>query len=113
MWMRAKAGSYAQLFPPNHRLKLNEGMVGWVMQHKETLLVGNVHGEASYLNPFPHEEKMITESELSVPITVGEMVVGVIDIQSYKPEAFNRNDMMLLETLAEQQAMSIENARLR
>lgn len=112
MWMRAKAGSYAQLFPPNHRLQLNEGMVGWVMKHKETLLVGNVHTEVSYLNPFPNEVKMVTKSELSVPITVKGSVIGVLDVQSPKQNAFNRNDVVVLQTLADQLAVGIENARL-
>ena len=109
--MRAKAGSYAAIFR-DHRLKLSEGMVGWVARHGQTLLANDVSAEPRHINPFPDEEEMVTQSELSVPLRVGGEVVGVLDVQSPQLNAFGENDVMVMETLADQVAVAIENARL-
>ncbi len=108
--MGSRAGSYTYLFPSDHRLKLGQGMVGWVGRHGETLLANDVSAESRYVNLYP--DVIPTQSELSVPIRVSEGVVGVIDIQSPRLNAFDENDVMVLETLADQIAVAIENARL-
>jgi len=108
--MRARAGSFAHLFPPDHRLKLGQGMVGWVGRQGETLLANDVDAEPRYVNLYPGV--IPTRSELSVPIRVGEEVVGVLDVQSPQLDAFDENDVMVMETLADQIAVAVENARL-
>ncbi|MFQ6099967.1 MAG: GAF domain-containing protein [Anaerolineae bacterium] len=108
--MRARAGDFADLFPPNHRLKLGQGMVGWVGLHGEGLLANDVDAEPRYVNRYP--DVITTRSELSVPIRVGEKVVGVLDAQSPQLNAFSESDVMVMETLADQIAVAIENARL-
>jgi PAS domain S-box-containing protein len=108
--MRARAGNFAHLFPPDHRLKLGQGMVGWVDRQGEMLLANDVDVEPRYVNLYP--DAIPTRSELSVPIWVGEEVVGVLDVQSPQLNAFDENDVMVMETLANQIAMAVENARL-
>ena len=108
--MRARAGDLASLFPPQHRLKLDQGIVGWVARHGKSLLANDVHIEPNYVNLYP--DLVPTQSELSVPIQVSEKVVGVLDIQSPQRNAFDKNDVMVMETLADQIAVAIENARL-
>ena len=78
--MRARAGEFASLFPPDHSVALGQGMVGWVGLHGETLLANDVDAEARYVNPYP--DRLPTRSELSVPIRVGDEIVGVLDLQS-------------------------------
>jgi PAS domain S-box-containing protein len=108
--MRARAGDFEHLFPPNHRLKLGQGMVGWAARYGQTLLANDVQAELRYVNLYPGV--VPTASELSVPIRVGEEVVGVLDIQSPQLDAFDENDVLAMETLADQIAVAIENARL-
>jgi len=108
--MQAQAGDFVDLPLPNHRLKLGQGMVGWVAQHGETLLANDVDAEPHYVNRYP--DLIPTQSELSVPIQTGDKVVGVIDVQSPQLDAFNENDVMVLETLAGQIAVAMDNARL-
>jgi len=108
--MRTRAGEFAHLFPPNHRLKLGQGMVGWVGRHGETLLANDVDAEPRYVNLYP--DLVPTRAELSVSIRVGEEIVGVIDVQSPQLNGFDESDVMVIETLANQVAMAIENARL-
>jgi PAS domain S-box-containing protein len=108
--MRASAGDFAHLFSPDHHLKLGQGVVGWVGQRGETLLANDVDAEPRYVNLYP--DVLPTRSELSVPIRVGEEIVGVLDVQSPQLHAFSRNDVMVMETLAHQIAVAINNARL-
>jgi signal transduction histidine kinase len=85
-------------------------MVGWVGQQGEILLANDVEAEPRYVNLYP--EQLPTRSELAVPIRTGGQVVGVLDVQSPEADAFDENDVMVLETLASQLATAMENARL-
>jgi PAS domain S-box-containing protein len=108
--MRAKAGDFADLYPAEHRLKLGQGMVGWVGQSGKRLLANDVSTEPYYVNLYP--DVVPTRSELSVPICVGDELVGILDVQSPERDAFDENDVMVMETLADQVAAAVENARL-
>ncbi len=108
--MRARAGQFDRLFPLNHRLEIGQGMVGWVVQNNQTLLASDVTQELHFFNKYP--ELIPTRSELTVPIRVGEQVIGVLDVQSADLMAFDDSDVMVMETLADQLAVAIENARL-
>ena len=108
--MRAKSGAFTDLYPPEHRLGLGQGMVGWVALHGEKLLANDVSMEPRYVNLYPGV--VPTQAELSVPIRMGEEIVGVLDVQSPQPNAFDDNDVMLIETVADQMAVAIQNARL-
>jgi PAS domain S-box-containing protein len=108
--MRARAGEFAPLFPPDHSVALGQGMVGWVGLHGETLLANDVDAEPRHFKPYP--DRLPTRSELSVPMQMAGKTVGVLDVQSPQPNAFDENDVLVLETLASQIAVAIENARL-
>ena len=51
-------------------------------------------------------------SWLGVPMKVGELVVGVISVQAYRPEAYDEGHQALLSTIAAQAGMAVQNARL-
>ncbi|MBN2001869.1 MAG: PAS domain S-box protein, partial [Anaerolineae bacterium] len=108
--IRAKAGSLAHLLPAGHRLKLGQGIVGWVGMHGETLLANDVAIEPRYVNFYG--DVIPTRAELSVPICIGGEVVGVLDAQSPQRNAFDDSDVMVMKTLADQVAVAIQNARL-
>jgi PAS domain S-box-containing protein len=108
--MRARAGDFAHLFPLDHRLKLGQGIVGWVGQQGEKLLANDVSAEPRYVNLYP--DVITTQSELSVPIRVAQEIVGVFDVQSPQLNAFDENDVVAMETLVSQIAAAIESARL-
>jgi signal transduction histidine kinase/CheY-like chemotaxis protein/low affinity Fe/Cu permease len=108
--MRAGAGQFNPLFPPDHRLNLGQGMVGWVGLHGKTLLANDVDAEPRHINFYP--DMIPTRSELSVPIRVGEEVVGVLDVQSPQLNTFDENDVLAMQTLADQLAIALRNAQL-
>jgi PAS domain S-box-containing protein len=51
-------------------------------------------------------------SWLSVPMKIGERIIGVLDVEGHEPDQFSANDRQLLQTLADQTAVAIENAQL-
>ncbi len=108
--MNARAGQFVELFPKEHRLKLGQGMVGWCAQHNRTLLSNDVASDEHYINFYP--ERITTRSELSIPLHVEGRVIGVLDIQSPRLDAFDQNDIRVMETLADQIAIGLENAKL-
>lgn len=86
-----------------------EGIVAWVAQTGEPLLVNDVSNEPRY-----HfiEELSGTKSELAVAIMLGDKILGVLDIESNEVDAFSESDLFTAQTLADQLAVAIENARL-
>lgn len=88
---------------------LEEGLIGWVAATHKTILANDVTQEPRYI--FDKSNKEI-RSELCVPIRLGTKTIGVLDIQSVQLEAFDKYHVAALETLADQLAIAIENARL-
>ena len=86
-----------------------EGMIGWVAQSGEPLLANDVDQESHYVS-----EELVpnTKSELVVPLKVEERIVGVLDVESDRLSAFDDDDIFVLQALANQLAIAIENARL-
>ena len=92
------------------RLKIgSEGIVGWVHARGTPLLVQDVSKDARY---FPAEELPDTQAELAVPIKLKGKVIGVLDVQSKEKDAFSEQDIYTLQTIGDQLAITIENARL-
>ncbi len=108
--VRASVGALSDILLEDSQVELGQGMVGWAALHGETLLVNDVRQDSRYFNPRP--ARIETLSELSVPIIIGGEVTGVIDVQHPELDAFDENDKMVMETLADQIAVAMENARL-
>lgn len=70
----------------------------------------NENGAQAYVTAIEDEED--PQSYMGVPIMVGEKVLGVVDVQSLKPYAFDENNLRLLQTLSSNMGIAIENARL-
>ena len=86
-----------------------EGLIGWVAQNGQTILANDISQEPRYL---PDELLPKTQAELTVPIRMDERTIGVLDVQSNVLDAFNKDDIFVLETLSSQLAIAIENAGL-
>ena len=108
--LKARAGQYAPLFPDKHRLPIGQGMVGWAAESFETVLSNDIETEPHYINLFP--DLIRTQSELCIPITAGDALLGVLDIQSENLNVFEDYDRIVMETLVDQIAAAIANARL-
>jgi GAF domain-containing protein/HAMP domain-containing protein len=93
-----------------HKLEVGEvGTVGYVAGFGEARIALDVAEDTAFFdNPdLPH-----TRSEIALPLKVGDQVIGVLDVQSKEAAAFSDDDVGSLQTLADQVALAIENARL-
>ncbi|MBU0510303.1 MAG: diguanylate cyclase [Chloroflexi bacterium] len=105
--LEAIAGKHAAIFPEKFQLAIGEGMIGYAAESGKIQISGDVSQEPHYT------QKIVdTKSELAVPIKSGQKVIGVLDLQSSKFDAFDGNDAVLMETLANQITIAIKNARL-
>lgn len=93
-----------------HRLEVGKkGIVGYVADAKVARVALDVGQDAVY---FDNPDLPQTRSEIALPITAEERVIGVLDVQSTEPNAFDQQDIEILSTLAAQIGAAIENARL-
>lgn len=89
------------------RLKVGEGVSGWVVKTGQAAIVPNVSQEPHYVNA-----RSQTNSELAAPLKSGERVIGVFNLESDRLNAYDEHDLDLLTAFASQAAVAIENARL-
>jgi PAS domain S-box-containing protein len=106
--MQSIAGAYVDMLPSNLSLDMGEGMVGYAAAVRKTQLSNDVSTDPHYVRKAAED----TKSELAVPIRSGDRVIGVLDLQDDKLDAFDELDVATLETLSTQIATAIENARL-
>jgi sigma-B regulation protein RsbU (phosphoserine phosphatase) len=91
----------------NLSLTLGEGITGTAAAAREPVLVGDVRTDARYLNAVD-----AVRTELAVPMTARGKLVGVIDLQSTRVNAYSEYDRALLRLIAGRVSIAIENARL-
>lgn len=92
-----------------HQIDLGKGLVGKAAETHSTILVNNTETNPDWLpNPLLPE----TKSEAAIPIAIGDQVLGVLDVQHNVSLSFNDLTVDLLESIANQVAIAIQNARL-
>jgi GAF domain-containing protein len=90
------------------RIRLGEGSWGWVAQHGEPYLSADVRNDPHF-HAGPGTEDV--RSHLCVPLKSKAEVIGVISVASDRLKAFDENDVIVLQTLANQAAAAVENIR--
>jgi serine phosphatase RsbU (regulator of sigma subunit) len=89
------------------RLKLGEGLIGWVAQKGDAIIVPDVREDVRYINA-----RKETRSEMVAPIIVNDEVIGVFDLESDDLSAYTEDDRQILLLLASQVAIIVEKAVL-
>ena len=93
-----------------HRVSVgSQTIVGKAADTGEIMLANDVQNEPLYQ---PNPLLLDTLSEVAIPLKVGGRVLGVIDIQSKQAQAFTTDDLSVLQSLADQVAVAINNATL-
>jgi GAF domain-containing protein len=85
-----------------------QGVTGWVAGAGQPLLVPDVSKEPRYL-PWP--ANIQTRSELAVPLKTKSGTIGVLNVESDHLNAFDASDLAVVQALANQAAIAVENAR--
>jgi PAS domain S-box-containing protein len=92
-----------------HSLPKGRGLVGRAAQTNTSVFIPDVKLEAGWL---PNDLLPDTRAEVAIPIRIGDQVLGVLDVQDNENDKITQADVTLLESLAGQVAISLQNARL-
>lgn len=108
--LTAATGTAGQrLLEKGHQLAIGEGLVGQAAMQNKPALIPNVALNRDWLaNP----ELPQTHAELAVPIAFGAQVLGVLDVQHSTAGGLDEQDLTLMQSMANQVAIVLQNARL-
>lgn len=86
----------------------NHSIVGWAALHREPRIVDDVKTDPAY-----KEEPFLpnTRTEVALPLVARGELLGVLDVQSEQPGHFAREDVAILQIIANQIAINMDNAR--
>ena len=109
--VRASTGEAGrQMMESGHSLSSleRESIIGHVCFTGEALVVNDVTQNPVHR---PHPLLPETHAELGIPLKIGNRVTGALDVQSTRVNAFSEDDVAVLQTLADQIAVALDNAR--
>jgi signal transduction histidine kinase len=92
-----------------HKIPRGKGLVGRAAQENTVVLVPDVAQDPGWLpNPLLPD----TRAEVAVPIAIGDRVLGVLDVQHDVAGGLDQDDADMLQSIASQEAIALQNARL-
>ncbi len=93
-----------------HRLGVGKmGIVGYVTGTGKPRIALDVGADAVH---FANPDLPETRSEMALPLRIGNRIIGALDVQSREANAFEEADVVVLQTMADQLAVAIENVSL-
>jgi signal transduction histidine kinase/PAS domain-containing protein len=94
------------------RFTKGEGISGWVIEHKQSILLEDVSQDPRPKIDYYQQQDFHPRSMASIPLIAQDVVIGTIGLFHEQPKWFDTEDIRLLEAVAAQAAVVIQNARL-
>ena len=94
------------------RLKMGQGIAGYVAARGEAVIVNDVRKSALFYSNVDKSTKFQTRSVLCVPLVSQGRVIGVLEVLNKRAGDFNKSDKQLLQSIASSVGIALENARL-
>jgi signal transduction histidine kinase len=91
----------------NLRIGVGEGVTGWVVENATPLIVPDTHAEPRFI-----AGDIDVRSEMAVPMFLGDRVIGSLDVNAMRRDAYSSADAAALLAFATQMAPRVQNARL-
>ena len=108
--LRSGTGEAGQaMLARQHRIRVGEGMIGWSIANAQARVASHAEVDVvRVINP----ELPDTRSEAALPLRSRDQVLGALSVQSTQPDAFDEATLTVLQTMVDQVAIAIDNARL-
>jgi GAF domain-containing protein/HAMP domain-containing protein len=108
--LQAGTGQAGQtMLARGHRIQIGSGMIGWSIANAEARIALDVGEDAVRLAT---AELPLTRSEAALPLRSRGRVLGALTVQSDQPSAFDQETLAVWQTMADQVALALDNARL-
>ncbi len=91
-----------------HKLAKGRGLVGRAAETNEPILVSDTASNPDWL---PNKLLPDTKAEVAIPISIGDQVLGVLDVQHNIVDGLKREDIDALQSIANQVAIAVRNAQ--
>lgn len=101
----SRAVGYDENIVNTFRVKPGVGISGWVFEHREGVVISNVQKDPRYIKGVSG-----ASSEMAVPLIVDSNIIGVLDAESKKENAFSDEDFMIFKIFASNVAVAIRNS---
>jgi GAF domain-containing protein len=108
--LRSGTGAAGQaMLARQHRIRVGEGMIGWCIENVQARVASHAEvDEVRVVNP----ELPETRAEAALPLRSRGQVIGALSVQSVATDAFDEATLTVLQTMVDQVAIAIDNARL-
>lgn len=109
--LRAGSGEAGRrMLAERHHLSVGgSSMIGWTISNRKARIALDVGAEAVRFN---NPNLPLTRSEIALPIIARENVLGAMSVQSTRPNAFDENDITVLQGIADSLGTAMDNDRL-
>jgi len=94
------------------RLKVGEGISGWVAREKKNVALARESFRDHRFKAFSELAEDKFQSMLSVPLMAGDQAIGVINIKTDQPHEYSNSQVLVMERIAEQVANAIQSSRM-
>lgn len=106
------ASNITGLSPGHHAVPVENSVAGWIFTHRQPLLIEDALNDPRLYREMDILTSFETRSLLGAPLHTKDKTLGVIEVVNKRSGRFEDEDIRLLETLAAQAAVAIENSRL-
>ena len=95
------------------RIPLDEGIAGWVVRNKLPVIANDARADSRFSHRVDVRTGFLTQSIAAVPLKIKGRIIGVLEVlNKYSGQGFNQEDIQLMNSIASQAAIAIENSRL-
>lgn len=94
------------------RLKIGQGIAGWVAKHKKAVIINNVQEDQRFFREADEISGFKTKTMLCIPVLIKDRLLGILQAINKKEDFFNEYDLEILTVIGSQVAVAIENSRL-
>ena len=105
-------GSRAKMLR-QQRIPLDEGIAGWVARHGQPVITNDARTDPRFSHRVDVRTGFLTQSIAAVPLKIKGRIIGILEVlNKYSEDGFSQEDIRLMNSIAAQAAIAIENARL-